>query len=60
MGLEIPSWTFFSSPFRIDFEDIHFFMIGETWIKLFPKYYRDVILKVNIFCLLLNKALEQS
>ena len=27
IGIEIPSWTFFNSPFRVDFENIHFFII---------------------------------
>ena len=26
-GLEIPSWTFFNCPFRVDFKNIHFFII---------------------------------
>ena len=26
-GLEIPSWTFFNSPFRVDFKNIQFFII---------------------------------
>ena len=26
-GLKIPSWTFFNSPFCVDFKDIHFFII---------------------------------
>ena len=60
IGLEIPSWSFFNSPLYIDFENINFLLIGETWIKLFQKYYRDVILKVKIFRLLLNQALEHS
>ena len=30
-GLEIPSWTFFNSPFRVDFKNVHFFII---WCKI--------------------------
>ena len=26
-GLEIPNWTFFNSPFRVDFENVHFYSI---------------------------------
>ena len=26
-GLEIPSWTFFNSPFRVDFKNVHFYII---------------------------------
>ena len=29
-GLEIPSWTFFNSPFRVDFENVIFYIIW--WI----------------------------
>ena len=30
-GLEIPSLTFFDSPFRVDFKNIHFYVI---WLNL--------------------------
>ena len=26
-GLETPSWTFFNSPFRVDFKNVHFYII---------------------------------
>ena len=31
---------------------------GETWIKMFKKYYREVLLRVKVFHLLLNQALH--
>ena len=30
-GLEISSWTFFNSPFRVEFENVHFYII---WLNL--------------------------
>ena len=30
-GLEIPSWTFSNSPFRVEFKNIHFYII---WLNL--------------------------
>ena len=59
-GLEIPSWTFFNSLFHVDFKHFHFLLVDDIWTKILPKYYREVILKVNTYSLLLNQALEHS
>ena len=49
-GLEIQSWIFLNSPFRVDFINVNFFLLfGEIWTEIFPKYYREIILEVNIF-----------
>ena len=59
-GVEISSWTFFNSPFRVDFKISNFLLFGEIWTKILAKYYRENILKVNIFCLLFNEAVQHS
>ena len=35
-------------------------LFGEIWAKKLAKYYREIILKVNIFYLLFNKAVQHS
>ena len=37
-----------------------FLLSGKIWIEILLKYYTEVISKLNIFCLLLKKALERS
>ena len=38
----------------------NFLLFGEIWTEILAKYYREVILKVNIFWLLINKAVQPS
>ena len=55
-GLEIPSWTFFNSRFYEDFKNINQFIIWWNQDRYFA-----ILLQGshdNIFCQLLNKALE--
>ena len=41
--LEVPSLTFFNSPFHVDFKTIQFVIIDEVLNEIFPKYWKDVI-----------------
>ena len=54
-GLEILSWTFFNSPYRVDSKDTQFCIIwwnmDQDMCKILPG---EVILKVNILCLFLS------
>ena len=59
-ALKIPSWTFFNSPFCVDLKKSNFLLFGELWTDIFAKYYREVILKVNIFRLLLYQPCQHS
>ena len=58
-GLEIPSWTFFNNPFRVDIKNSHFFYY---LVKPGTRYCQDTkgrpFQKSNFFCLLLNQELE--
>ena len=47
--LKIPSGTFSNSPFCVDLENINFLAFCEIWTEILAKYYKAVILKVNIF-----------
>ena len=48
IGLEIPLWTFLNI--------FNFLLFGETWRKILPKYYREVISKVNIFSFIVESG----
>ena len=48
-GLEIPSWTFFNSPFRVEFKNVHFLSFGDIWTEILPKYLEAVIFMLDIF-----------
>ena len=54
-GLEIPSWTFFNSPFCVDFKYINFSIVCN---KIFQKYDGEVILKVNMFLFIVESRTE--
>ena len=45
-NLEIPSWTIFNSPCRVDFNNSHFFLLfREKFTEILGKQYGEVIPK---------------
>ena len=37
-GLEIPSWTFFKSSFRVEIKNAPFLLFGDIWTEILRKY----------------------
>ena len=59
-GLEIPSWTFFNSHFRVDFKNVIFYIIWCNLDRDIGKILQGHHFKSNFFCLISNEALEHS
>ena len=59
-GLEIPSWTFVNSPFRVHFKNIQFLIIWSNLEQDIAKILQGGNFKSQIFCLLLNQELDQT
>ena len=58
--LEVPSWTFFNSPFCVDFKTIQFVMICPSLDQDIAKILKGSHFKNQHFCLLLNQELNHS
>ena len=58
-GLETAFHSFFNSPFRVDFKNVHFIIFGEILTEILAKYYRDIILS-SFFCSVLKEVLKHS
>ena len=59
-GLEIPSWTFFNSPFRVDFKNIQVFIIWSNPDWVIGKILQRGHFKNQHLWLLLNKVTGHS
>ena len=59
-GLETSSWTFFNSPFRVDFKNVHFYIIWWNLDWDIGKILQGHHFKSILFCLIMNEALEHS
>ena len=57
-GLESPSWTFFNSPFRVDFKNVHFCIIWWNLDWDIGKILQGHDFKSTFFCLILNEYLS--